>query len=369
MRKVLFATWLLLSVLAAFGRDALAVSSGSGANVKTDVTVTSHVPLFGKLCPLEERLFADATDRQLDEFSLLQSALIAGGVRRAETLQLYEEQFAALVDQLRESCTPACPPRERAKKIFEFMHRRVLSGGYRIDCTDLRATLDEGRFNCLSASVLFNCLAAEFDLPVCGLEIPGHAMSRLLLDAGPLDLETTCPGWFQLTDDPAKQAEAVARTVGHISPKDRSKAREVSPVEIAAMIYYNRGVDLLAEKQFAEAAAANAKALRLDPASTTARGNLLAVLNNWAIELGAADRHAEAVELLREGLAFDPKYEPFVLNYVHVHHKWVEQLRRVGKLDKALDVLAHAAEELPEEEYFQLAPLQLRSRKVVGGRR
>ncbi len=364
MRKVLFATWLLLGVLAAFGRDAIALPSGSSADGKVDAAVPSHVPLFGKLCQLEERLFADAADRQLDEFSLLQSALIAGGVRQAETLQLYEEQFAAMVDQLRESCIPAGPPRERAKKIFEFMHRRVLSGGYRIDCTDLRATLDEGRFNCLSASVLFNCLAEEFGLPVCGLEIPGHAMSRLLLDDGPLDLETTCPGWFQLTDDPAGQAEAVARTIGHISPKDRSNPREVSPVEIAAMIYYNRGVDLLAEKQFADAAAANTKALRLDPASTTARGNLLAVLNNWAIELGAANRHAEAVELLREGLAFDPKYEPFVLNYVHVHHRWVEQLCRVGQLDEALDVIARAAEELPEEEYFRLAPLQLRRRRA-----
>ena len=35
------------------------------------------------------------------------------------------------------------------------------------------------------------------------------------------------------------------------------------------MIYYNRGVDLLAEKRFAEAAAANAKALRLDPTNAT----------------------------------------------------------------------------------------------------
>ena len=67
---------------------------------------------------------------------------------------------------------------------------------------------------------------------------------------------------------------------------DRSKAREVSPIQMAAMIYYNRGVDLLAEKRFAEAAAANAKALRLDPANATARGNLLATINNWSIELG-----------------------------------------------------------------------------------
>ena len=43
------------------------------------------------------------------------------------------------------------------------------------------------------------------------------------------------------------------------------EARQVSPIQLAAMIYYNRGVDLLGEKRFAEAARANAKALRLIP--------------------------------------------------------------------------------------------------------
>ena len=80
---------------------------------------------------------------------------------------------------------------------------------------------------------------------------------------------------------------------------------------MAAMIYYNRGVDLLAEKRFAEAAAANAKALRLDPQNATARGNLLATINNWSIELGKRQHFAEAVNLLRQGLAIDAKFEAF----------------------------------------------------------
>ena len=78
-----------------------------------------------------------------------------------------------------------------------------------------------------------------------------------------------------------------------------------------ATIYYNRGVDLLAEKRFADAAAANAKAVRLDPQNATAKGNFLATINNWAIDLGTSGEYEKAAELLRLGLAADPGYDAF----------------------------------------------------------
>lgn len=313
----------------------------------------------GRFCPLEERLFADAADGRLDEFGLLEAALIAGGVEDAEVLEGYRRRQAGLLEELGRSGGLSGPPRQRAQAVFEFMHRRVLRAGYRTDCTDLRAALDEGRFNCVSASVLFNCLAREAGLAVCGLEAPGHTMSRLRLPDGPLDVETTCPRWFQLLDSPQKQAELVEKTPGAAPSADRSQAREVSDAQMAAMVYYNRGVDLLAEQRFGQAAAANAKALRLDPQSATARGNLLATINNWAIALGSSDRYAEAVGLLREGLRLDPAYETFSLNYVHVHYQWVEHLCRSGRFEEALELLAQAAAELPDREYFRRAPLEV----------
>ena len=163
-------------------------------------------------------------------------------------------------------------------------------------------------------------------------------------------------GEFRLADDPQKRAELVAKTLGVDLSRDRSLAREVSPVEMAAMIYYNRGVDLLGAKRFERAAVANAKALRLDPASTTARGNRLATINNWAIALGNANRFAEAVDLLRQELAFDPEYETFTANLLHVYHQWIEHLCEARKFDEALDVLARAAAELADGRYFRQAP-------------
>ncbi|MDZ7615884.1 MAG: hypothetical protein U1E05_02705, partial [Patescibacteria group bacterium] len=205
--------------------------------------------------------------------------------------------------------------------VFDYLHRCMLHGGYRIDCTDLRIALDEGRFNCVSASVLFQCIAERHGLEVCGLEMPGHAMNRVRLPDGPLDIETTCSAWFRLMDDPKRQEQSVRETLGTASSPSRASSREVSGIGLVAMVYYNRGVDLLAAARYAEAAAANAKALTLDHESRTARGNLLATVNNWAIALGQAGRLDEAISILEAGLALDPHYEPFALNYAHVRHQ------------------------------------------------
>jgi tetratricopeptide (TPR) repeat protein len=325
------------------GHALLAVWLAAGGVLPTAAADQRQAPrlplLHRQLCPLEERLFADAADGHLDEFSLLAAALVASGVEKPDVLRQYLDQQAGLVDELRRAAKPTATPRQQAQAVFEFMHGCMLVGGYQADCTDLRAALDDGRFNCVSASVLFNCLAGEVGLAVCGLESPGHTASRLKLPDGPLDVETTYPGWFRLIGQAEPQAE----------PLQRPQSHEVSQIEMLAMIYYNRGVELLAQGRFAQAAAANAKALLLDPDSATAWGNLLATINNWAIALGGSGHYAEAVELLGAGLRLDPRFEAFGSNYLYVHHEWVEHLCRCGRYAEALHVLGRAAAEMPDQ--------------------
>ena len=263
------------------------------------------------------------------------------------------------------------------------MHRRVLCGGYDLAATDLRVVLDEGALNCINATVLFNFFGGELGLPCRGLEMPSHAMSRVLLPDGAIDVETTCPRWFHLAGDPRQQTAAASENdsrplwcsrLGCQGRRDACttnssaphKAREVSPIQLAAMIYYNRGVDLLAEKRFAEAAAANAKSLRLDPNNLTARGNLLATINNWSIHLGDSGHFAEAVALLRQGLAIDRKFDPFAQNYLHVHHQWVEHLCREGRFEEAVDILSRATAEMPDREYLRRAEADIQRRSGKG---
>ena len=287
---------------------------------------------LGGLNAMERRLFADAPAGRLGRHSLLEAALVASGVDSPDVLARYEARLTGYAEELKQSHPPSGDARDDAQTVFEFLHRRILRGGYRIDSTDLRTALDEGRFNCVSASVLFQCLAERYGLRVSGLEMPGHAMSRVHLPGGSLDIETTCPSWFRLMDDPKRQAESVRATLGAVPSGPDGVAREVSSVGLVAMVYYNRGVDLLAEARYAEAALANAKSVVLDPGNQIARGNLLATLNNWGIALGQSKRWEEAVAVLEAGLAVAPDYAPFALNYAHVQDQQDQRGLTAGEL-------------------------------------
>ncbi len=129
-------------------------------------------------------------------------------------------------------------------------------------------------------------------------------------------METTCPQWFSVSGTPAVAA-----------PREMSQPRQLSDVELVATIYYNRGVDLLADRRFAEAVAANAKAVRLDPHNTTAKGNYLATINNWGIELATAGQYAKASELFRLGMSTEPGFAAFRDNYARLQRQWDEATR------------------------------------------
>jgi tetratricopeptide (TPR) repeat protein len=337
----------------------------------------SQAILSPHLSDLERRLFDQFHGGSFGEFSLLEAGLIAGGIDCLDELHRYCQRFDTHVESLRRSGKVSGTPRKRAQAVFAFLHHSILHGGYDLQASDLRQAFDHGRFNCVTASLLFNCLAQRFELKAVGLELPGHAMSRLKLPDETLDIETTCPRWFTILD---RSGTANSRLVSELKPADnetvaqselarkalassaatcRQPLRQISDAQLVAMIYYNRGVDLLAERQFTEAAAANSKAVRLDPDNTTAKGNLLATINNWAIVLGTSGEYEKAVELLRLGLAKEPSYEAFHSNYIQLFRQWSDHLCRDGRYDDAVRLLSQAAREHPQEKFFHEASIEV----------
>lgn len=346
---------LLLTAWAICGSAGGASTRPSLATRPTGLPASPYMAFEGELSRLERDLFRDAADGRLDEHSPFVAALVASGLSDVGEIGRLEDRLNECMDELGEvlqGAPSSTDPLARAAEVFAFMHRRVLGGGYGRDCTHLGETLLSGRFNCASASLLYFCLAEHFGLEVRGLELPGHAMVRLVLPDRTLDVETTCARWFTLVDNPKAQAEMLARARGDRPGAKAGRVREVTPIQMAAMVYYNRGIDLLAAAQFSEAASANAKALRLDPASDTARGNLLATLNNWAIHLGQTKAYAEAASRLEAGFSIDPRYKAFAANYAHVHHQWVNDLTQTHRFAEAVELLRRGTACRPGDEYF-----------------
>ncbi len=310
------------------------------------------------LGPLEAQLLADAEHGQFRHFALIDAALIASGAADAEHLRAYHDRYVAWLARAREACNPADSPLVRTQTLFEFMHREILHGGYDGRATELTRALDEGRFNCASATVLFDALANDCGLDARAVELPRHARSVVHAGQTQLDIETTCATWFQLDAEARQRAEAALTGLdGRALPA--GERREISAAQLVAVIYYNRGVERLAEKQFAAAVSLNLRALRLDPDSSFARANLLAAVNNWALDrLAAGDFHT-AAELLAAGLRVDPHHEPFHNNQRHVYRLWVESLAAAGRPKDAATVLAAARQIEPAAPLWDQCARQL----------
>lgn len=342
---------LLLAVVCLWLRPPAIASAAPPSADRPERAETLHEAPPGveiEYTPLEDRLFRAAREGQADARWLLALGLAAGGARDEAQIERVQEEIDAWGRQL-EADLETADLRRQADALLEFLHAHVLRGEYRADATDLSGAISGGPYNCVGATVLFYCLAESCGLAVSAAESPGHVFAILSEGGHEVVVETTCRDWL--------------RTPNRVEvDRPPDNARRLSPQGLAALFYYNAGIDLLAERRFAAALAANLKSLRLDPTNPAARSNLLAGLNNWALEYARAGDYAAAVRLLEHGMRTAPEHRPFRVNYVAVHQRWVEALIETERYEAALDRLAAARREAPDESYFEAAAFEIRRR-------
>jgi tetratricopeptide (TPR) repeat protein len=312
------------------------------------VLALERVPL-ASVTSLESHLLADAADGRLDQFSLLQAALISGGSTEATDLAFREQQLLSKWRELDEAKISHLTPQQRTQLIMAGMHRLLLTGKYEADCTEVQRTLQSGDYNCVTASVLFLELSRRQGVPATSVAVPGHIYCRTLLDS-PQDVQTTCRDWFDILHGRVVSPES-QQLLQSIAAKQQH-TRTLSDVALVGKVYYNRGVTALETRDYAGAIELLAISLRLDPADAPAKNNLIAAYNNWALELCDAGEYAAAAEKLAIGRQWDPNYGPLLTNDLHVHQKWVLALCERGQHAAALDLLEQGYARRPEANLF-----------------
>ncbi|MEX2187055.1 MAG: hypothetical protein WD875_09690 [Pirellulales bacterium] len=248
----------------------------------------------------ERAMLADAADGRWDKFDLLSAALITENRSQAErrrASQRLDDHVAAARRQL-----AASPDAPAAELLFAYLHERILTDRFSPDCHTIGETLASGRFNCLSGTVLFVGLAERCGVSAQAVLAPSHVYARTSSGGRVEDVETTCPTWFR---EPVPRRSAWMRSaLGEDTRAERH--RPLTSVELLAVVYYNRGVACFARRDFAAAAADNLVALRLDANNAAAADNLLAAINNWALDAANHGRLDLAEELLRRGRQVAP---------------------------------------------------------------
>lgn len=296
------------------------------------------------ITPLSQQLLADAGDGTLDDFTFLDASLIASGIDQPQRLEECRRRFQELCDRLQARQAPIETRRDLAVAVLAFLHQEVLTQNYQIETTQVDQALMTGHYNCVASTILFRCLSAEMgEVPVV-VATPSHVFCRY---PGParIDVETTCPDWFTLSassavvaDHPASQASGAARTL--------------SEVEVLGKLFYNRATDRLDSQDYSTACRLLRTALALDPADAAARENLLASINNWALQRCEAGDFTHAVQLLAQGTEISADYRPIQMNDLHVHQKWTLDLCGRQKFAAALALLEASYQRRPDVPLF-----------------
>jgi len=305
----------------------------------------------------EKRMLDDARDGRLNDFTLVDAALLASGILEPQQHAALQRQINQFSAEFKSELVDVQDPLERAKRIYELMHERILVGQYQSDCTQLPITLHDGNYNCVSATILFHILCHECGVNPVAVATPTHVYSRLHVGKQCIDVQTTCADWFRLS--PEQQLRNTPVDVNASSNEKTSvdrRPREISDVQLLGKIYYNRGVQRLEAQQFDVAEAVFRVSLQLDPQDTTARENLLAGLNNWALKQCDRGDYEGAVKLLSRGAQVDANYGPFRTNDLHVHQRWAQELCEEGCFERAADMLEEGRARQPEAPLFRDGP-------------
>lgn len=326
--------------------------------------------------PIKAALLTDAADGRLDEHGLVEAGLIASGVvQRAELarhLARFEQWKLDVLDRAQQRSPSAA---RRLEYLYRCLHDELLTGGYEHQATSLVGLLEQGRFNCVSSTIVLHELCRDTGIEAAAVETPEHVFSQVLLPPGPLDVQTTCPEWFELIERSARQRSDALEAIG-LPATECAPRRTLSEAGLVAIVYYNAGVDALRVGDFQTALDANADAIRLDPHSAAAWANLLAALNNWALQRSQQGQYPEALALLRAGRALDAEHTLVAHNLAVIADEWSTALVKCDRADEAIALLSEACALLPDEPrlsrrlqalFFEQARTALRAGDMARG--
>ena len=151
--------------------------------------------------------------------------------------------------------SPDFPATERGQAdfILIYLHRNVFRA-YSLMQTRVDTVFANGRFNCVSSSVLYMLLAKSVGLSVSGVKTIDHAFVMVHIDGEDIDVETTSRYGF----DPGNRREfhdEFGRITGfaYVPAQKYYDRQTITPIELVSLIMTNRIYELESRRRFPEA--------------------------------------------------------------------------------------------------------------------
>ena len=301
----------------------------------------------------EKSLFEDASDGSLDKWTFAEAALIASGATEKTKRDALLAKIESIETAAKSQTDPINDPMRKGDALLGFLHSSYLTAGYVKQQTDFTTLLENQSFNCVSSAILFSVIGRRLGLDVRGIEVPDHALAIQYVGSKHADVETTNARGF----DPSRRPEALQSFENqtgfrYIADRHPEKRREITPLGMVALIYFNHAVAAESRKDYGEALELHFCALSLDPEFKSSVKNVMADIANWGVELAKQNNHADAIAVINAGLALAPDDLTLRHNREFVWQRRVFDEIDAGRFDSALDLLREAHQQIPDGGYL-----------------
>ncbi len=211
--------------------------------------------------PQEMELFSKIADGHLDQVKASELVLTVAGVTDANTQKRYLAKLDNITAEARKAIAKGATPDERAFFLADYLRHGPLHGGEEYNQVDMLKLLDTGKFNCVSAAILYNLVGNRLGLKTQVVSIPGH----VFLHMADFYIEPTSGKTLTAEDHRAIEDEhwrtatdywkAVFGTARHY---------ESNNLSLIGQVYFDNDGELFNKHQYEAAAILGLKALCLD---------------------------------------------------------------------------------------------------------
>ncbi len=311
--------------------------------------------------PSDASLVEDLADGRLDSYSLAEAALVASGADTPEKLAHYRARLDEIVGAAVDRTGTSGRPERRARRLLAELHRTTLR---RYDALSDRFPdlIDQGLYNCVSATLLYVIAARQAGLELSVAETPLHVFAVLDTGYRRLDIETTSPAGFDVKRDLrgfrsfvlankyATEEDLARQGVEALYEEFHRLTRSTAAEQMIAFLYHNAGLRALQSGDTMAAARYLINAARIYPGLAYRSEGLRNTLA-WAIrEQYDAGRTDEAFRLAQVAMRFFPDRATVRERFAAVAARVVEDAALRSDLAGAEAAETQALELITDEE-------------------
>jgi hypothetical protein len=272
---------------------------------------------------LESRLRADIEDGRLDDFSGMEAAFILSGVREQEVLDAAMSWYNNLVETIRGFHFDPFDRSGSANKVFSYLHGTWLKQ-YEKKTVSLLDIVHEMKFNCVTATILYNMICEDFGWRTEAFETPTHVYTIFTNFTNPVMVENTTPMGFDIV----KNLRAYSNYLAQFYPQNKileigldkiylyenSRGREINNTELLGLLVYNRSFFAEEKKEYDLAYRFVRLAQKFNPDSRSNINFEIRLYFKWGKQLTDQDRNYDAFEVYDGACSRHPNIPEFCHN-------------------------------------------------------